>query len=158
MKLFLEFLDRKQREGKHHLSLLAKVLKKENYDVKSFLDEEEPYIFVYNKNKNTNFDGVRIYEIGNMVAYRIQKREQTHPYGTAYRLDMEGMFNDFMSENMTEENAGKKVMQSVIDEIEKFFKKSAAAEDELRHQEKDGLGLIVKTGGNDYASMLLNKM
>ena len=158
MELFLEFIDRKQREGKKHLEIISEILKKEGFNVTSHVDNEEPYLFVQNKETDTSFGGIRIYEIGNMVAYRVQKREKTHPYGMAYRLDMEGMFNDFMSENMSEEDAGKKVMESLTNEISKFFKKSAKAESEMRDQEKDGLGLIVKTGGTDYASTLLNKM
>lgn len=161
MELFLEFLDRKQREGKNHLKMINKILSNEGFKVKSFLDEDdsdEPYLFVYNNKKDTPFEGIRIYEIGNMIAYRPQRREKTHPYGSAYKIDMEGMFNDFMSENMSEEKAGKKVMQSLVHEVEKFFRKSAHAEADMQGKETDGLGLIVKTGGSDYASMLLNKM
>lgn len=158
MELFLEFLDRKQREGKRHLKIIREVLRKAGKKVASYLNEEDPYIFVYNDKSNTSFEGIRIYEIGNIVAYRIQKREQTHPYGKAYKLDMEGMFNDFMSENMEEEKAGEMVMNSLVDELDKFFAKSSKAEQSLREPEQNGLGLIVKTGGTDYASTILNKM
>jgi hypothetical protein len=67
------------------------------------------------------------------------------------------MFNDFMSENMKEEEAGKKVIESVVEELQKFFVKSAKAEQDLRDSGQDGTGLIVKTGGTDYSSTVLNK-
>ena len=67
------------------------------------------------------------------------------------------MFNDFMSEGMTKEEAGEKVIESLGDEIKKFFKRSVKAEEELRTGQKDGLGLIIKTGGTDYSSTVLNR-
>jgi hypothetical protein len=157
VKQFLEFIDRKQRDAKKHLKLVEKLLSKNGMQVYSHLDEEEqPYIFVKSP-KKVSFDGVRIYEIGEMIAYRIQKEEKTHPFGKAYLLDIEDMFNDFMSENMKEEEAGKKVIESVVEELQKFFVKSAKAEQDLRDSGQDGTGLIVKTGGTDYSSTVLNK-
>ena len=67
------------------------------------------------------------------------------------------MFNDFMSENMKPERAAEKVMQSVVVEIKKFFERSAKAEAELDSAQDFG-GLILKTGGTDYSSTVLNKV
>jgi len=67
------------------------------------------------------------------------------------------MFNDYLSEGMTKEEAGDKVIESMTEEIKKFFKRSAKAEEELRTGQKDGLGLIIKTGGSDYSSTVLNR-
>lgn len=155
---FLEFVDRKQREGKKHLKLIERLLRKGGMQVYAHLeDEDQPYIFVKATNEKLSFDGVRIYEIGEMIAYRIQKEEKTHPFGKAYMLDIEDMFNDFMSENMKEEEAGNKVIESVVEELKKFFVKSSKAEQEMRDSGADGSGLIIKTGGNDYASTVLNR-
>lgn len=159
MILFLEFLTRKQREGKKHLKLIERLLRKGGMQVYPHLeDEEEPYVFVKAPSDKLSFDGVRIYEIGEMIAYRIQKEERTHPFGKAYMLDIEDMFNDFMSENMKEEEAGKKVIESVVEELKKFFNKSSKAEQEMRDSGEDVNGLIIKTGGNDYASTVLNRV
>lgn len=158
MDQFLEFVDRKQREAKKHLKLIERLLRKGGMQVFAHLEQEEdPYIFVKSPSHKLSFDGLRIYEIGEMVAYRIQKEEKTHPFGKAYLLDLEDMFNDFMSENMEEEEAGKKVIESVVEELKKFFQKSAKAEQEMRNSGQDGSGLIVKTGGTDYSSTVLNR-
>lgn len=158
MQQFFEFIDRKQREAKKHLKLIERLLRKGGMSVYSHLEDEEPYIFVKAPNKKLSFDGVRIYEIGEMIAYRIQKEEQTHPYGTAYMLDVEDMFNDFMSENMKEEEAGHKVIKSVVEELQKFFSKSGQAEQELNSSDQDRSGLIIKAGGTDYSSQVMSKM
>lgn len=158
MVQFLEFVDRKQREGKKHLKLIERLLRKGGMQVYPHLEnEEEPYIFVKSSNNKLSFDGIRIYEIGQMIAYRIQKEEKTHPYGKSYMLDVEDMFNDFMSENMKEEEAGHKVIESVVEELKKFFSKSLNAEQEMQNGQ-DGNGIIIKTGGTDYSSTVLSKM
>jgi hypothetical protein len=157
MKQFVEFVDRKQRESKKHLKLIERLLNKNGIQVYSHLEEEEPYIFVKSPNQKVSFDGIRIYEIGEMIAYRIQKEEKTHPFGKAYLLDLENMFNDYMSENIKEDEAGKKVIESVVEEIKKFFSRSAKAEQEIRDRGQDGTGLIVKTGGSDYSTTVLNR-
>lgn len=158
MKQFLEFIDRKQREANKHLKLIERLLKRSDLDVKSYLEEDDPYIFVKSPNQKLSFDGIRIYEIGDMIAYRIQKEEKTHPYGKSYRLDIEDMFSDFMSEDMKPEEAGKKVIESVVTEIKKFFARSAKAEAEMMDVGQDGGGLILKTGGTDYSTTVLNKI
>jgi hypothetical protein len=154
---FLEFVDRKQRESKKHLKLIEQLLRKNGIEVYSHIEkDEEPYIFVKSSDKNLSFEGIRIFEIGNMIAYRVQKQEKTHPYGKSYLLGVEDMFNDYMSENMSEQEAGKKVIQSVKEEIQKFFEKSAKAEAEMN--DVDLPRLVIKTGGSDYSSTVLNKL
>ena len=111
MKQFLEFIDRRQREAIRHLKLVEKMLKKNGMDVRSFLEEDEPYIFV-KTTEDVSFEGIRIYEIGNSLAYRVQKEPETHPYGTAYSLNLEDMFSDFMSDNINEDQAARKFMES----------------------------------------------
>lgn len=154
---FLEFVDRKQREAVKHLSLIEKLMLKSGMKVDSFLEEDEPYVFVRSPDHRLSFDGVRIYEIAGMIAYRVQRELKTQPYGKAYLLDVEDMFNDFMSEKMKEEEAGQKVVESVISEIKKFFERSAEAEQELTDSGQDSAGIILKAGGGDVTSGVLNK-
>lgn len=157
MRQFVEFVNRRQREAIKHLKLVEKMLKKQGMDVKSFLEEEDPYLFV-KATEPLSFEGIRIYEIGNALAYRIQKEPETHPYGTAYALNLEDMFSDYMSDNINEEQAANKVIESTAKEIKKFFKKSAEAENELGHgQSMPGSNYVLKTGGTDYSSLVLNR-
>ena len=157
MQQFLEFLDRKQRQAVEDLETVAKALKKGKLEVKQHLHDDDPYIFVKANDKKLSFEGVRIYKVGDQLAYRIQRLEKSEPYGKTYGLKLEDMFNDFMSEGLSKEEAGEKVIESISDEIKKFFKRSVRAEEELRTGQKDGLGLIIKTGGTDYSSTVLNR-
>ena len=67
------------------------------------------------------------------------------------------MFNDFMSENMKEEEAGNKVIESVVSELKKFFDKSAKAEQEIQDNGQDG-GILLKAGmSSDYSNAISSK-
>lgn len=157
MEMFMEFVDRKQREAKRHLRIIEQLLKKAGLNVKGYLDEEDPYVFVKATNPKLSFEGVRIYEVGEMVAYRVTKEEDTEPYGKAYQLNLEEMFNDYMSESPQEEEAAKKVIESVLHELKRFFDKSADAERDLKDNGIADQGVILKTGGTDYSSLVFNK-
>jgi hypothetical protein len=159
MQNFMEFVDRKQRDTRHRLGLIKDVLERHDLKVKAHLyADDDPYIFVKADNKKVPFEGVRIYHIGDQIAYRVQNLENSEPYGKAYALKLEDMFNDFMSENIPEEEAGKKVMEAVAKELKKFFSRSAKASEEIRTGQKDGVGTIIKTGGTDYSAMVLNRL
>lgn len=158
MQRFVEFVDRKQRESRRQLRIVKKILERGDFDVKGHFEGDEPFVWVKSNNKKLPFEGVRVYQIGDQIAYRVQNLEGTEPYGRAYPLNIEQMFNDFMGENMSEEKAGERVIKAVVNEIEKFFKKSAEATEEIRTGQKDGVGTIVKTGGTDYSAMVLNRL
>lgn len=162
MQNFFEFIDKKDREGKRHLQIVKKLLENHGFKIKDFLDDdEEPYIFVANPGKRVSFDGVRIYKLGDQMAFRVQKEARTHPYGKAYRLDLEDMFNDLLSGQIDEKKAGHKVVKSVVDDLTKFFKDTRSAEHDLMSgdmDDTDALGqVLVKSTGMDYANMITNK-
>lgn len=155
---FSEFVNKKTREAKKQLAILEKVLTKSGLNVGNFLEEDNPYLFLHNTTGGSSFGGVRIYKIGNSVAYRVQKEDKTHPYGKAYLLDVEGMFSDLISDN-TEQKAGEEVIKSIIQELRRFFEKSSAAEKEIRQGEFDGsadpLGRItVNPFGTDFSNTI----
>lgn len=157
VELFMEFVDRKQRESIRHLKIMEKMFQKHGLQVKSHIDDDNPYVFVQSNNKQLSFDGIRIYEIGDTLAYRVSKEEKTEPYGKAYALNLEEMFNDLMGENdVKEEEAGKKVIEGVLNEIKKFFDRSAQAEKDLKNSELDNQ-ILLRTGGTDYSSLVFNK-
>jgi len=158
VEMFIEFVDRTQRESRRHLNIVEKLLKTHGMQCKTHLDDDDPYLYVKATSPKLSFDGVRIYEIGNVLAYRVAKEEKTEPYGRSYSLNLEEMFNDFMGENdMKEEQAGKKVIEGVLNELRKFFDKSASAEKDLKKGNMDGAGIILRTGGTDYSSMIFNR-
>lgn len=133
MKSYGEFIDRKQREARRRLEILEKVLSSKGVEVKTFFKEEdEPYIFVRSP-EELSFEGIRLYAIADGIAYRAQKKESTHPFGTAYNLKVEEMYDDLSTEkNKTKEQIGEEIMKSVANEVLGFFRKSKDAEKELR--------------------------
>lgn len=165
-KSFGEFVDKKMRDAVKQLKLVEKLLKKQGLKVESFLEntDDEPYVFCYNPSRTGSFDGIRIYKIADKIAFRIQKESKTHPYGKAYSIPIEEMFQDFLEDQkVKEEEAGKKVIESVAREVRKFFEKSADAERDERMsgiegQMGDSAGSVaIKSTGSDYSSLIYNK-
>ena len=142
---------------------MKKILEQNNFKVKDFLNEQDsdPYIFCYNPLKNSSFEGIRVYKIGNELAFRIQKESQTHPYGSAYPLPVESMFNDFLTDSDGDENeVSKQLIEAIGKEINNFFEKSSKAEESSRKlsYNKDSVGsVLVRSTGTDYASLIYNK-
>jgi len=159
---FTNFVDKKMRESKRHLGLIKRLLERQGMALTSHLHEEDPYVFVKSPTKSLSFDGIRIYKVGDITAFRVQKQEETHPYGKAYLLDLEEMFDDYMGDDYQAEEAAQQIIQAVTEEIKRFFTKSSEAEQEIRSaeldQDADGLGkILVKTQGTDYSSLVTSK-
>lgn len=160
---FGTYMDKKRRETARQLGLIRQMLEKQGLQAENYIDNEEndPYIFCKNPSKNSSFGGVRIYKIGNELAFRVQKEKKTHPYGSAYPLPIEEMFDDFLGDEKTDElKAGKKVIESVARELRSFFNKSEEAE--RKEREKDGTGeqfgnVVVKPGVNDYSTQIMSR-
>ena len=160
---FGEFMDKKKREGIKQLKLIGKLLEHTGLKIDSFVyaddPDEDPYVFCYNPSRNSSFDGLRIYKIGDQLAFRIQKENKTHPYGSAYPLNIEEMFNDFLTDEKTDEKkAGTRVIEYVGREIKRFFEKSIEAEKDARDSEIEGMGdVMVRSTGTDYSALIFSK-
>jgi hypothetical protein len=125
---FSSFLEIKNKNTIKELKILKEILSK-NFEIKSFLKLEDPYIFV-KSNKDLEFEGVRIYKIGSNWAYRIQNESDSEPYGKAYPLNVEEMFQELIPDN-TEEEAGEFIAKSLIEEFNNFFSISYKIQNEL---------------------------
>ena len=124
MKKFSNFIETKKRKIKKELKLIKKALEHEKYEVKEFLNEYDPYIYLKIPERDSLFfEGIRIYKIGESFAYRVQNSEKSHPYGKSYKLDVEGIFNDFVSENADEKKAGLNTIKELGKQIKQFIKK-----------------------------------
>lgn len=158
---FLEFVDRKQRETVKQLEIVKGILRHNDMQVASFIHSkyDDPYLFVYNPTGGTHF-GIRIYKIGEQLAYRIQRREKTHPYGQAYPLDIETIWDDLRSDGKDTKETVMEIIKSVGDEVKEFFKHSAKASKELRANspENGPLGTVSVAGntGTDYSDKVTN--
>lgn len=163
MQQFMEFVDRKEREGKRHLKILDKLFQSQGFDTREHTSNEDPYLYVVNPTKNASFDGIRIYKIGSTLAFRIQKEEKTHPFGKAYQLDVEDMFQDLLTDHHKPEEAGKALVKSLAEEVKLFFKQQAKAENELKASfigadPKDPFArIVIRAMGGDYSNMVTTK-
>ena len=163
METFLEFVNKRRRDGKRHLTILEKVFKHGKLPAKSFMDEDTPYIYLMAPNDERSFGGVRVYQVGDTIAYRVQKQEHTEPFGRPYLLDLDEMYEDFMMDDIKEEEAAKRIVQAVADELTRFFRKSKEAEEDFQDMEfdrqTDSMGkIILRPTGSDYANSVYNKM
>lgn len=165
IRSFKDYMDVEDRKALRQLKIIQGVLEKGGLKVTNFTeseDDQNPYIFVYNTAGNRFFDGIRIYSIGKKLAYRVQKEERTHPFGTAYPLKIEEMFNDFISEeDVDQKKAGEKIIEQFPKMIKRFFERSAEAEKAIIDQDirdkGDSPAGIRSTGGTNYSQMIHTK-
>lgn len=152
---FSAFVDKKTNKARKELEVVRDVLKEGGVAVEDFLKEEDPYLFVPSSKQSLDFGGVRIYKVGNNMAYRIQNEKKTQPYGTSYPLDIEGMFEDLISD-MKEEEAAQEIKKAIVEEINNFFKKSLEAQDELSTSGMDPHSKIIVMPGRagDLSNMM----
>lgn len=152
---FSAFVDKKTNKARRELEVVRDILKDGGVKVEDFLKGSEPYLFVPSTKKTLDFGGVRIYKVGNNVAYRIQNESSTEPYGQSYPLDIEGMFEEIISD-MGEEKAAEEIKKAVLEEINNFFEKSLEAQDELGSSEFDPHNKIMVVPGRstDLSNMM----
>lgn len=153
---FFEFANKQSREEIRRLKILSKIFEAGGFKTKEHFNKHDPHIFIPCGKKNLTFEGIRVYPIGNMIAFRVQKLENTEPYGKAYQIAVEDIFNDLMSENIKIEEAGKKTAKIIVEEVQEFFNESFKAEQELANS-PDEQGLVFRTGGSDYSGTLASR-
>lgn len=142
---FTAFLDKKTNEARKELEIIRDVLKEGGVEVKEFLKDGDPYLFVFSTKKSLEFGGVRVYKIGSGMAYRIQNESDAQPFGASYPLGVEKMFHDLLGD-MDEDEAAKEIKKAIVEEFKNFFEKSLKAQDEGGTREFDPQSKII-TGG-----------
>lgn len=156
---FGDFIDKKTRDAKKQLRIVKEMLHKSGMKVVDHtdIDDDDPYVYLYNPKSEAAFKGVRIYKIGEKIAFRIQREEKTFPFGKAYALPIPDMFEDLVSDNVQQEAAGKKIIEQVAKEMKRFFDDSLKAERDVQSGEING-GLaptiLIQSTGTDYASSM----
>lgn len=157
--LFKEFVEKKTRQAKRKLGIIKKMFEmhdikiKDNLDEVEGFDELEPYLFVFNPQGGTTFEGVRVYSIGGEIAFRAQRDFDTHPFGRAYHIDVEKIFDGLMENEKNEEDAAKGVIDGVVQEVKAFFKKSEKSQKDAPLMTTDPLNQVyMRSTGTDYAN------
>ena len=153
---FSSFLDIKNRETKKELSIIKEVLSS-NFKIEDFLDNDSPYIYLKAIDESP-FQGVRIYKIGSNFAYRIQNEKETEPYGRAYPINLEEIFNDIIPD-MSEEEAAETVANALIQEFTNFFKKSSEIQKDftmgkVNRSDISGSTIITSSNSGDFSNSI----
>lgn len=154
---FSSFIDIKNKKIIKELKILQEILSKD-FEINAFLEIEDPYIFLKSKNEESPFGGIRIYKIGSNWAYRVQNEGDKEPYGKAYPLDIEKMFEEIIPD-MGEEEAGATIAEALIDEFNNFFSKSSEAQKEIgsfMFDKKDitNQNLIIGSNSGDFSNSI----
>jgi hypothetical protein len=183
MNTFLEFFQRDEDQARKKLKLLKGIFDEDGMYSMDFTGEEEkePYIFV-TAPSDLSFQGVRIYQKGDMTAFMIQKEPKVFPYGKAYSLDLQKMLDDIMVDEKDSKEALKELKKQVAKKIKMFFKQTKKAEDKIVDAEITGNGMegsgqitirnanneptnpnadkrdpaIMRTGGSPYSNTFYN--
>lgn len=164
MKTYLEFYNILKQEKQEDLETLMFVLRKDGLRVEDFSElDENPYIYCYNPLEDTSFQGVRIYKHGDILAFKVAKFPDSQPYGAAYSIDLQGMYDALIEEKKEKKDALKELCKKVSAEMRKFFRKSKVAEDKIVKSQVrdpdalDGAGQItIRNTGTDYSNQVYN--
>lgn len=163
MKTFIEYqLHRVKQDHPRKLKLLSKMLTQSGLFVDDRFDDEDSHIFVSAIPKPEEFDGIRIYFLGNVCCYRVQKMKDTEPYGNSYLLDLQKMFDDILIEK-GQKASNKDCVEALIErvgkELRKFFANSIDDEEDYIQSQIDsdrgsdaGNAMIAPAYGTDYSS------
>jgi hypothetical protein len=166
MKTFLEYqLHRVKDYEPKRLHNLFQALQKGGLVAVDLTNEpNDPHIWVQAHPKPEEYDGIRVYLLGNICAFRVQKMKNTQPYGKSYSLDLQQMFDDIL-DDMGEEasddmnKAVEKLIEEVGDRIRKFYIDSIRDEEDFIQNQLDGVdrddvggAALVPNSGVDYSS------
>jgi|APGre2960657373_1045057.scaffolds.fasta_scaffold00093_20 hypothetical protein len=160
MKTFLEFNNMLEQHTKEDLEMLLYIFEKDGLRVESFLDSEDiPYIFIYNPLEDTSFQGVRVYKLGDILAFKVQRYPESKSYGKAYPIEIQDMYDNFIADKKTKEEAVKELRKILCKNMRDFFKKSKVAEDKIVRSQihdpdaLDGAGqIVIRNTGTDYSN------
>jgi len=162
MKNFLEFVNVKDDQKVENLELLTTILRNDGLKVHEFLDNhKEPYIYVFNPLDDLSFQGVTVYKKGDILAFRAQRYQDSQPYGSAYNIDMQGIYDDLLYKENDKKKALGIICKKLCKNMRDFFRKSKKAEDEVLKsqlrspEDSDGAGqIIIRNTGTDYSNQI----
>jgi hypothetical protein len=126
-------------------------------------EQNDPHLWVQAHPTPQEFSGIRVYLLGNICAFRVQKLETTEPYGKAYLMDLQGIFDKILEKmgnkaQKSSKEAVKELIKSVSGEINAFYHDSIKDEeefvqDQLYGPERSDVGgaALVPSSGFDYS-------
>jgi hypothetical protein len=169
MQTFLEYaIHRVKTFEPKRLHNLYLALKKGGLAVINRIHQQnDPHLWVQAHPQPEEYRGLRIYLLGNICAFRVQKLEKTEPYGKSYLLDLQEMYDNIL-EDLGEEEDNKDpnmamniLIKQMCDKIRKFYIDSIKDEEEflsaqLNGPERQDIGgaAILPVTGIDYSSQV----
>ena len=128
---FFEYIDRTDDEVSRRLELVKKALERGGFRTKDFIKkDQDPHVFVYGTPQSSTFEGVRFYLLGDILAFKVQKKVDTEPYGKAYTFALQDMYDDMVlkyADNKDKKKSIKATITKMADELREFFNKSKDA-------------------------------
>ncbi len=130
MMYFKEFIEKQTHEYQKKLSLLYDTLKGQpKHDIFDHSDDRNnPYVFIRVKIKSETYDklsdlnlGVKVFNIGNKLVYRLQNGSFGHPIGPSKILEDREEIEDKIEQGMTEEEAYIDLFKNIPETILKFM-------------------------------------
>ena len=151
---FKRFLNLKNESKRKQLKLMKQMLEKNNIKAFDHLDDEDPYIYIESTENGQSFGGVRVYGIGDELAFRVQKREDTHPYGSAYSINIQEIYTDLLETGKkTEDEIAVELIKMVSEGFKKFFSESKSQE---KKGNKRSIGGGLTGINNFYSNQLMS--
>lgn len=162
MKTFNEYKNVLDDQTKNNLELLTRIFRKDGLKVHEFLDQKkDPYIYIFNPLDDLSFQGVAVYKKGNILAYRPQRYQDSQPYGAAYLIPIQDIYEDLVYKEKDKKEALKILCKKLCKDMRSFFRDSKKAEDDVLQsqlrspQDVDGAGqIIIRNTGTDYANTI----
>jgi len=159
MQTFFEFFKRDEYESRKHLKLLKKVFSDDGMYSIDFTDgeHEEPYIYVAAPS-DVSYQGLRVYQKGNILAFRVQKNPKTVPYGTPVEIKIQNILDKILMDVDNEDDAVENLNKEICKIVKDFFKQTKTAEEkilnaELSDDSLDGFGQItIRNADNEPTS------
>lgn len=160
MQTFNEFVFRQTREAQKHLEIVKKLLEQNNFKVKDHTkDNDDPFLFVSSPEHNLSFGGIRVYQIGDDIAFRPQKGPENQAYGLAQSLDVQEIYTDLLDEDIPSEKMAETLIHAIVNKLNSFFEKAKEAEQEKPGGILDPLNrAYIRSNGTDYANKVLTNI
>lgn len=157
MFTFKEFTSKQHRDMLHQLKLIKRILEQNNFKTK--LNKHRDIFLYVESPLDLSFGGIRIYQIGKKLAFRVQQDFESHPYGQAYSLDVESIYNDYLSDTENELKAGKLCIKAIVNIIGTFFKDCEKSEDnEFQSTFPEKEPIVDKPDVVDYSNKINTKL
>lgn len=126
MSIFSDYLKSRNYSGRRKLAIFAEVMRRADLHVIPRFDGAEPHLFV---SRGPDRTGVRIYEIGDRLAFRVQDLPDGEPHGRAFGIDVQRLFEEIIEEidDKTPENAAWLLLGELGNAMKSFFADSIKA-------------------------------